>query len=556
MGRKHNYQQLKKSLDPNEIFLDDTNLPQFDTQQFEGHIEKPISRPTFFALSSFFIVVALIFLSRISFLEIIKGNAYAERSQNNNLRLIPVFSKRGIVLDRRGEELAWNDPDRVYTKKEGFGLLLGYLGYPDEKQLDKNDYVHKELIGKGGLEGYFNDRLMGQRGTKIEETDVAGKVVSDHVLQRPLDGQDLTVSVDARIQEKLFGYIKQLAIDRGFEGGAGLIMDVHNGELLALVSYPEFDSNVMTKRNNNSLIKSYLADASKPFLNRAVGGLYAPGSIVKPIVAIGALNEGIISPDKKILSTGAISLVNPYDKTKKTVFRDWKAHGWVDMRWALAVSSDVYFYAVGGGYGDQTGLGIARLEKYFKTFGLTKPTGVEFSGEQAGEIPNPAWKEEHFDGEPWRIGDTYHTAIGQYGMMVTPIQMVKATAIIANGGYLVHPTILASSTQSASNTKRLNIPLSYFNIIHDGMRLAVTEGTAKGLNLPRIEVAAKTGTAELGVSKNNVNSWIVGFFPFQQPRYAFAVVMERGPSTNLVGGVFTIRQLLDWMSVYTPEYFD
>ena len=185
-----------------------------------------------------------------------------------------------------------------------------------------------------------------------------------------------------------------------------------------------------------------MEDEGKRFLEGALDGLYMPGSIVKPFIASAALTEKIITPEKSILSIGSISIPNPYNPDKESVFKDWKAHGYVNMREAIAVSSDVYFYEIGGGFGDQPGLGIARIKQYLELFGFGKADDNNFLLDVKGTIPDPAWKAQVFDGEPWRIGDTYNTSIGQYGMQVTPMQALRATAAIANGGFLVDPTLL------------------------------------------------------------------------------------------------------------------
>jgi penicillin-binding protein 2 len=258
---------------------------------------------------------------------------------------------------------------------------------------------------------------------------------------------------------------------------------------------------------------------------------------------MGVLDQKVIDPLTQILSTGSISVPNPYDKNKPTIFNDWRANGWTDLRHALAVSSDVYFYEVGGGYGAQKGLGVDGIEKYTRLFGFGTTTGVDFPGEQDGTIPDPAWKAENFSGEPWRIGDTYNTAIGQYGFQVTPIQAVRAVAAIANSGALLTPTFLKNDvTRPVSH---VSLDPSYFQIVREGMRLCVTVGTCTALNVPYLDIAAKTGTAQLGVSKDLVNSWVIGFWPADKPHYAFAVVMERASKTNQFGAALVIRQLLD-----------
>jgi penicillin-binding protein 2 len=543
-------------LDPDEVFLDSSNLPSFDTQQFEGNLERPISRRAFYTLSASFVVIGLVFLFSLGNLQIKRGEAFALRADNNTLRHTPIFAPRGVIYDRLGKELAWNIPERHYIEQPGFGHLLGYLGYPKEDELANNDLYSEELVGRDGAEAIFQKTLQGERGIKIEEIDVAGKIQTNYLLESPVSGKDITLAVDARIQEKLYQAIAHQVDEGRAQAGAGVLMDIATGEVLALVSVPEYDPNALTvgPQRSSEAVQNYLHNKSQPFLNRAVAGLYAPGSIVKPIMALAALTENVISPEKKILSTGALTLPNPYDPEHPSIFRDWKAHGWVDMRRALAVSSDVYFYEIGGGFEDQKGLGISKIDKYAGMFGLGKTTGIELGKEGEGTVPTPEWKAATFNGDPWRIGNTYHTAIGQYGFQVTPIQMVRVAAAIANNGHLVTPTIVANEGNTVAPSESLPIKPEHFQIVRDGMRMAVTEGGAQGLNFPDLEVAAKTGTAELGTAKKYVNSWVEGFFPYQQPRYAFAVVLERGSLDNLVGSVYVMREVLDWIKTYAPEY--
>jgi len=290
-------------------------------------------------------------------------------------------------------------------------------------------------------------------------------------------------------------------------------------------------------------------------MDKIVSGLYTPGSIVKPFFGLGALAEGVIDQYKRILSTGSISIPNPYFPDQKTIFKDWRANGWTNMAEAISVSSDVYFYEIGGGFENQKGLGIANIEKYAKLFGFGKKTGVDLPDETQGTIPSPEWKALNFKGDAWRIGDTYHTAIGQYGFQVTPIEMVRAVSSIANNGKLLTPHFVMGDTQKENQFSIIDLPKEHFDVIHEGMRMAVTSGTATSLNVPYVEVAVKTGTAQLGVAKNKVNSWVIGFLPYENPKYAFTVMMEAGPTTNSVNASTVMRQLLDWMSVNTPEYF-
>jgi penicillin-binding protein 2 len=225
------------------------------------------------------------------------------------------------------------------------------------------------------------------------------------------------------------------------------------------------------------------------------------------------------------------------------------------MRRAIAVSSDVYFYEIGGGFENQPGLGIEKIEKYMRLFGFGETIQDNPLFDRTGTIPSPEWKKENFEDGSWRIGDTYHTSIGQYGFQVTPIQVARAVASIANNGALLSPTILQTSEPEAiKKSEPLGFSDEQMSIVKDGMRLAVIEGTASGLNIPQVTIAAKTGTAELGASKKFVNSWIVGFFPYEKPRFAFAAIMEKGPYDNTIGALYVVRQLFEWMAVNTPEY--
>lgn len=567
--------QLSREIDPDEIFLDAKNLPGYNKDQFEGRIEKPISRIAVLGLFLFFLLIQLLFLGKTAILQIVHGDDLLAKSENNRLNHSPIFAMRGIIYDRNKVPLVWNSyddeaaktalimsetgtttekmpfPHRSYIASSGFGHMLGYVSYP--KRDSKGYYYQEAFVGKDGLEEYYDSMLSGKNGFQIVETDALGKIQSGSIVENPENGAALTLGIDSRVQEKLYSVISTLAADRGYLAGAGAIMDVQTGEILALTSYPEFNSEAISEGKDRKLIQSYQLDKRGVFLDRAVSGLYTPGSIVKPIMALGALEENIITPEKQILSTGSISIQNPYYPNIKSVFNDWKAHGWVDMRRALAVSSDVYFYAIGGGYQDQKGLGIANIEKYAQMFGLDKTTGIDLTGEKFGTIPSPAWKLKLFNGEPWRLGDTYHTVIGQYGFQMTLIEALRMAAAIANGGTLQTPHLVTNPVQESPKSQ---IPASpdHFAIIREGMRDSVMSGTETGLNVSYVNVAGKTGTAEIDAGKKYINSWALGFFPYEKPRYAFAVVMERGPHANTIGGVFVMRQMLDWMHAHTPEY--
>ncbi|MDP3962276.1 MAG: penicillin-binding transpeptidase domain-containing protein [bacterium] len=556
--RLNRRKRKNKEIDPDEIFMDSHNLPRFDNSQFEGRLDKPISKISLMAILGVFILLVGVYIARAWTLQIKNGESYALRSENNRLRHTPVFATRGVIYDRNGAELAWNAPGedvsvpiRKYASDAGASHVLGYVQYPSKDSA--GFYYQEDFVGIDGAEKYFDRYLQGVNGLKLMEVDARGNVQSENVVKPPDQGENITISIDSRIQSKMYSSIKDIATRVGFAGGAGVMMDVTNGEIIAMTSYPEYDSEVMSSKTDVAKVKEYLSSKDKPFLDRAVDGLYAPGSIIKPYMALGALTEDTIDPRKKILSTGSISIPNEYDPAISTVFKDWKALGWMDMRSAIAMSSDVYFYALGGGYKDQKGLGIVNINKYTNMFGFGRKIENSFFTGAGGVVPSPEWKIKTFNGETWRLGNTYHTTIGQYGFQVSPVQSVRAMAAVATKGILRDPSIIKDEPGPVIGV--LPISESSFNIIHEGMRMGATEGTGKALNFPFVEVATKTGTAELGVDKSNVNSWVTGFFPYENPRYAFAVVLEKGSAHNLIGAVAVMKEVFEWMNANTPEYF-
>ncbi len=558
---KNKYRDVE--IAPDEIFLDSKNLPNFNTQQFEGRIEKPIGKQVVVLLGVFFLFFGGAFIWKLGVLQIHQGEAYLKKSESNTLAKQPIFADRGLIYDRNGKLLAWNTwdiqsgkfeaPTRTYTSLSGFAHVLGYVSVPAKDA--KGVYWQDGFIGKDGVEKFYDKRLQGKNGVRITETDVKGVVQSENIVSPPSPGDALYLSVDADIQNKLYSYIADMSRSVGFSGGAGVLMEINSGEVLALTSYPEYNPAVLSLGKDKQVISGYLTDNRKVFLNRAVNGLYTPGSIVKPFVGYGALVENVISPFKVILSNGSIEIPNPYFPEKKSVFKDHGVFGYVDMKKAIAVSSDVYFYAIGGGFKDQKGLGIVKIDDYARIFGIASKTGIDLSGEKEGNIPTPEWKIKTFKGDPWRVGDTYNTSIGQYGFQVTPIQMVRATASIVNGGNLVTPHLLHNDKDMEKKKSTIKIDEEKMKYIREGMRMAVTEGTAMSLNLPNVKVAAKSGTAQVGLGNTNTNSWIIGFFPYENPKYAFVVMMERGPKAASGNATRVASQMIDYMTIYKPEYF-
>ncbi len=551
----------KAEISFDEILLDSSNLPSFNTGRMEGRMELPLNPRSIYVVGGVFLLGAFIFSLQLFNLQVIQGAELSEKSEHNRLESGLIVAERGIVYDRNGELIAWNEldatgqydfPVRAYTDRRGFGQLIGYVSYP---QKDKSGfYFRSEYLGRNGIEETYEDILHGANGKQLIEVNVHGDVISKSEVNNPIPGGAITLSLDAGLSEAMHDLIATTTEKNGFRSGACAIMDIHTGEIIALTSFPSYDPEVLADGDDGDLIQSYNDDTRFPFLNKVIGGVYTPGSIVKPFVAYAALAENIIDPNKIIVSTGSITIPNPYDPSNPAVFRDWSnSLGAMTMRDAIAYSSNVYMMTIGGGYKDQRGVGITKLGQYFRMFGLASTTGMALSGEQEGLVPSPEWKMKTFDDE-WRLGDTYLTSIGQYGFQTTPIQMLRAYAALANGGTLVTPQILKGEQGAKIE---LNLHADDLKVVTEGMRRTVIQqgGTARALERKDLEIAAKSGTAELGASKARVNSWIAGFFPYEEPQYAFILFMESGPRTNTVGAGSVMGKVFEWMSLNRPEYF-
>ncbi len=558
------FSRKTKDLDVDDVFVDALNLSELDKHQLEGKFTTPIRPISLYFLFALFLFVTVVFGVQLFNLQVIQGAKYKHISENNSLEKRVVFAKRGVIKDRYKRVLVYNSSEKetltsddrnnikIYLRRynqdyKGLAHVLGYVKYP---KADANGHLWRsEYEGVGGIEEVFNEILNGLNGAELIEKDAQGNIVSSGHIREPKDGKTLELSIDAELNDELYRSIENYLEKVSFKGGAATIMDVTNGEVIALVSVPEFDLNKYTE-GDVKYVQSTLKDKNRPLLNRAALGEYTPGSIVKPFMALAALHENIISPSKKILSTGRLVLPNPYNPDKPTVFKDWKAHGYVDAKEAIAHSSDVYFYEIGGGFKEQEGLGIKRIMKYARLFGFGEKTGIELSAEATGLVPSPKWKQEVF-GESWHIGNTYHTSIGQYGFLVTVLQAARYTAALANGKYLFTPTLV-----KGKDTPKQVLPFSQadINVVHDGMRMATNIGTARPLKIPGIQIAAKTGTAELGAKNERKNSWVIGFWPYKNPRFAFATMLENGDAHDKGSASHAMISFFNWLIKNKPEY--
>ena len=542
-----------------EILLDATNIPAFNKGRLEGKRELPISIRSVYMVGLAFFLVVIIFFIKIFNLQVILGAEYRAIAENNSVDQAVIIAERGVIYDRQGELVAWNEideksvydfPIRAYTDRLGLGQVLGYVSYP--RKDTRGFYYRTEYIGRSGVESAYDTLLRGTNGTKIVVADALGKIIGEHSIASGVSGAPLNLSLDAELTEAMYQIISTSSAQAGFRSGAGAIMNVKTGELIALTSFPTYDPEIMADGYDIETIEAYNKDDRLPFLNKVISGAYTPGSIVKPFVAYAALSEHTISPEKEIVSTGEIVIPNPYNPSNPAHFTDWRAHGVMTMREAIAFSSNVYFYIIGGGFGDQKGLGITKMAEYYRLFGLGTSTGIAIAEERIGVVPDPAWKAKVFN-DDWRLGDTYFTAIGQFGFLTTPIQMLRAYGAIANGGTLVTPHVLKGEQGAIIN---LNLNQDYLQIVHEGMRKTVilNGGTARALERKDVAIAAKSGTAEVGAGNAYVNSWAAGFFPYEDPEYAFILMMDRAPRSNALGSTRIMGDVVEWMSVHRPEY--
>lgn len=445
---KRKLKRKKVEINPEDTLLDDENIPGYNTDRFEGVFERPITQQIIKRVGFIFIFLGCLVVFQLGKLQIVEGTNNYQKSEANRLHSVPIFSQRGVIFDRNNIELAWNSVsetdspfnNREYIDKEGFSLL-GYIRYP--KKDNRGFFWQFSIEGKEGVEKMLDEKLAGTQGKKLVETNAHMETLSERLTTPPRNGDNINLSIDANLQHALYTAIKEHAKAEGYEGGAGVIMDVHTGELISLVTYPEYSPQVMTDNTDTEKINEYLKSNATPFLNRASSGLYTPGSIIKPIVGLAALDLGKINQSTSIFSSGQIEVKNPYDPDNPSIFRDWRkeGHGFTNIEWALADSVNTFFYAISGGYKHIDGIGIKNIHKYARYFGLSEKTGLNLGLDPNGVIPNPEWKRKVFN-DNWRLGDTYITSIGQFGFQVTPLQITRYMAAVANNGTVLNPKLI------------------------------------------------------------------------------------------------------------------
>ncbi|MFH1890353.1 MAG: penicillin-binding protein 2 [Candidatus Kuenenbacteria bacterium] len=440
------------------------------------------------------------------------------------------------------------DTRRHYLEGSALAHVLGYVGKINSEEIEfykDSDYRIDSFIGKDGIELFYENSLKGKDGKQEIEVDALGKVKKILNEVKPITGSDIVLSIDIDLQRELTDSLKKaIEISGTRAGGVGIAIDPQSGEILALVSLPDFDNNFFSAGIDKQAYNNYLTDSSQSLFNRAISGTYPPGSTFKPIVAVVALEEGLVDESKTFLSTGGIQV-------NKWFFPDWKygGHGRVNITRAISESVNTFFYYIGGGYNDFTGLGVDKITAYAREFGMGGKLGIDLPGEAEGFLPSKKWKEDK-KGESWYIGDTYHLAIGQGDILATPLQIVSFISTIANGGALYRPHLIKYiGGEDATADDNYIIAQDFIRkdnleIIKKGLRQAVTSGSAKFLADLPVAVAGKTGTAQVGGDEKS-HAWFVGFAPYESPRIAIVILIENGGEGSITA-VPVFKEVVEW----------
>ncbi len=448
---------------------------------------------------------------------------------------------------------------RSYPYDELFAHVIGYVGRINDKEtkrIDKDRYAGTDLIGKIGIEDYYEDILLGQPGYQSVETDAYGNIIRKLETKAPVAGNDITLSLDYGLQT-----IAQEQLDG--RRGAIVAIDPMNGDVLAFVSNPSYDPNPFISGISFKDYGALRDDLDQPLYNRALQGMYPPGSTIKPFEGLGGIHYGLRDWNTTIYDPGYFSL--PGDSHR---FRDWKkgGHGTVDLKKSVVMSVDTYYYKLA------YEMGIQRLHDWMVKFGFGEPTGIDLPSEKSGIMPSPKWKKDQYD-KGWLPGETISVSIGQGYFLATPLQIANATAMTANQGNHITPHLL-KSTDGAAKVKVITKPdgkIAYngkpsdWLRMHDAMENVVKAGTGRGIYTSRYRIAGKTGTAQVksiaqGKSYNKAaldkrhwdHAWFNGFAPVEKPEIALAVLVENGGGGSAVAAPIG-RALFDYWMLQRKE---
>ncbi len=490
-------------------------------------------------------------------------------------------------------QLPWvrviQEPVREYPFGELISHVLGFMGpipaLATENYQARGYTNPNEQVGLNGVEFTYQDALRGQPGSKYIEVDILGRekrTVGDVV--DPVPGQNLRLSIDLRLQKVMYQALSRAMEDVDSPNAVAIAMNPQTGEVLGLVSLPSFDNNIFSE----GIGEDYLAleqDERKPLINYAIGGLYPPGSTFKLVTATAGLAEGVIGPRTVIVDDGPLYLPNRYfpdDPKQAQKFVSWNHklginHGRLTVTDALALSNDIFFYWVGGGYPEVfEGLGEERLAKWAKLFGFGELTGIDLPGEVTFPVPDDQWKRINL-AESWVTGDSYNMAIGQGYLLGTPLHVLVSAAAVANGGKILQPQVVRHILDAEGGLQRdftprvireLPVDPGLLEYVRQGMWLAVNQdyGTAVAARVPGVDVAGKTGTAEFCEwipeeqdcrrdFEGNLpfHAWFTAFAPYDNPEIALVVFVYDGGEGSTVAAPVAQEILQAYFSDIRPQ---
>lgn len=442
--------------------------------------------------------------------------------------------------------------EREYLAGNSFSHLLGYTGKINDKEKNNPDYaeyVFTDTLGKTGIELSYEKILRGVYGTKEIEVDSLGREKDSLHEKLPVPGKNLLLTIDLPLQQYLSDRLVEATQKIQVSKAAAVALNPNNGEVLALVTLPQFDNNIFhNTKEYAETISQLFSDENTPLLFRPLQGTYPSGSTFKPVVASAALQEGVITPSTTVQSTGGLHVGQSF-------FPDWKpgGHGTTDVYKAIAQSVNTYFYIIGGGYEGREGLGVDRITQYARMFGFGSKTNIDVPGEASGFLPTKEWKQEK-KGERWYIGDTYHYAIGQGDLLVTPLQIANSISTIVNGGKVYRPHVVDAFLNQQGEVEQKIEPIvdregfidaRHLEVVKRAMREAVLSGSARSLSVLPVSSGGKTGTAQFGSLDKKTHSWFVGFAPYENPEVVIVVMVEEGGGGNDIA-LPVARETLQW----------
>lgn len=492
-----------------------------------------------------------------------KKRVYKKEERIENVTQITLYSDierdKAVSISARHEELPGLYVEigttREYKEGELLAHILGYVREVSAEELEQGHFVAGDLIGSVGIEKYYDSILRGENGRRVVETN-ADDTVRELMPVEAVAGKSVKLSIDIEMQNKMTEALSDGIKRNNADGGAAVIMDVTNGEILTLVSLPTYDPNKIIKGLSYQEYQNLSNDPKLPLYNRAVAVTQPPGSTFKALVGSAGLQEGVIDTNTIFVSEGCMEIVEGYEMCEVGKY----PHGRLNIYQALERSSNIFFIKTMFEYG------IDKFNTYAVEFGLGEKTGIDLDGEQPGILASKETKKK-LQGEPWYLGDSGNVAIGQGLTRVTPIQMVSWVSAIANGGTIYRPHIVTEiidpdtgDVEKIAPEVSHKVPISEenFQVIRDGMHLVVNGswGSAWPLKGVKADPAAKTGSAEAPRKVGDRyelqgHSWISGFYPFNNPRYAYVVYMEYGG-----WGYKSAEVMKDFFDWYDKEYIE